>query len=62
MKSKCEKMGCIKSSSTDDQSELTAKGRYLMTVDETIRANWSNDGTIQEKWNALKSALCDAAG
>ena len=25
-------------------------------------ANWSNDGTVQGKWNTLKSALYDAAG
>jgi len=46
---------------TDEQGELTTKGRYLMTVDEMMRNNWSDDSSIQEKWNTLKRALSDAA-
>ena len=33
-----------------------------MTVDETLRTKWNNDGTIQEKWSTLNCALCVAAG
>ena len=52
---------CLQGECTDEQGELTTKGRYLMTVDEMIRNNWSDDSSIQEKWNTLKSALSDAA-
>jgi len=32
-----------------------------MIVDETLQTTRNDDGAIQEKWNALKSALCDGA-
>jgi len=52
---------CLQGECTDEQDELTTKGRYLMTADKMIRTNWSDDSSIQEKWNTLKSALSDAA-
>ena len=52
----------LQGGSVDGQGKLTTKGRYLMTVDETLGTNWNNDSTIQEKWSTLKCALCEAAG
>ena len=40
---------CLQGECTDEQGELTTKGRYLMTADEIIWTNWSDDSSIQEK-------------
>ena len=54
-RTQCAKVRC------SDQGELTAKGRNLVIVDETLQTTRNDDGTIQEKWNTLKSALYDGA-
>ena len=34
-------------------------GKYVMGVDELLKANWHENDNVQEKWNVLKFAVCE---
>ena len=51
----------LNGSNVDDQGNLTTMGKYLMGVDEPLKAKWQENDNVQEKWNILKCALCERA-
>ena len=45
----------------DDQGKLTTKGIFQDRVAQRLKSKWKNEGLAEEKWNLLKSTLCEAA-
>jgi len=39
----------LNESNVDDQGNLTTMGKYVMGVDEVLKANWHEDDNVQEK-------------
>ena len=48
-------ISCLQDGVIDDQGELTAKGRYSMSVNEQLEAHRNEHNDIHEKWNVMKS-------
>ena len=39
----------LNESNVDDQGNLTTMGKYVMGVDELLKANWHENDNVQEK-------------
>ena len=49
-------------SNTDERERETTRGKFVNKVCVTMKETWCSDGTVEEKWDVMKSALCEAAG
>ena len=47
---------------TDERGRETTRGKFMNKVCTTMKEAWCSDGTVEEKWEVMKSALCEAAG
>ena len=47
--------------SMDDKGRTTTRGKFENEVCERIQKEWKSDGTVEEKWNVMKTALCETA-
>ncbi len=47
--------------SVDDKGRLTVRGVYQKQVCEMVRESWEQEGSVEEKWTSVKSALCKSA-
>lgn len=47
---------------TDERGRETTRGKFVNKVCATMKEAWCSDGTVEEKWEVMKSALCEAAG
>ena len=47
--------------SMDDKGRNTIRGKFENEVCERIQKKWKSDGTVEEKWNVMKTALCETA-
>ena len=45
----------------DGRGMETTRERYLKIVGEKLMKQWEKAGNVEEKWNTLKSALCESA-
>ena len=51
----------LKGPESNEKGELTAKGWYIDMVSQCLEQLWSKEDTIEKKWEAVKSALCESA-
>ena len=51
----------LKGPESNEKGELTAKGQYIRMVSQCLDQLWNNEYTVEKKWKAVKSALCESA-
>lgn len=51
----------LKSRSVDDNGQNTTRGLFQEHVCSKPKEQWTNNGTVEEKWIAIKTALTKAA-
>ena len=47
--------------SEDDEGRETTRGVFQRKVSDRARELWKKKGTVEEKWGAVKAALCEPA-
>ena len=47
--------------SEDDKGRETTRGVFLRKVSDRARELWKEKVTVEEKWGAVKAALCETA-
>ena len=52
---------CLKGNCVDEQGKMTAKGFFVNGVSRRLQAAWNQEGSVEEKWTLLKTALTDTA-
>ena len=45
----------------DDKGRTTTRGTFENEVCERIQKEWKSNGTVEEKWKEMKTALCETA-
>ncbi len=45
----------------DARGRMTTRGKYLSGLKKRVCESWVEEGSVSEKWEVLKSALCDEA-
>lgn len=51
----------LQGQSVNDKGEKTSRGVFQEQVCERVKELWGSEGSVQEKWTAVKSALCESA-
>ena len=54
-------VSCLKGDCVDEQGKMTTKGLFVNGVSRRLQAVWNQEGSVEEKWTLLKTALTDAA-
>ena len=49
----------LKGKCFDETGRETAMGSFVRVVEEKLQAKWEECSGVQEKWDTLKTALCD---
>ena len=52
---------CLKGDCVDEQGKMTTKGLFVNGVSRRLQAAWNQEGSVEEKWTLLKTALTDTA-
>ena len=52
----------LKGRCRDERGRETTKGRFVSGVFERMCGMWRCDGSLEEKWSAMKTALRETAG
>ena len=45
----------------DTKGRVTTRGEYLDGLKKRVSESWMEEGSVSEKWEVLKSAICDEA-
>ena len=49
----------LKARCVDESGRETSMGSFVRVVEQELQTKWDETSTVQEKWDKLKSALCD---
>ena len=51
----------LQGASVDEEGEMTIRGKYQQRVGEGVNRAWDGEGSVEEKWEVMKAALCESA-
>lgn len=51
----------LQGASVDENGEITTRGKYQQSVGERVKEAWDTEGSVEEKWEVMKAALCESA-
>ena len=51
----------LKGRCVDESGRETSMGSFVRVVEQELQTKWDETSIVQEKWDTLKSALCDGA-
>ena len=54
-------VSCLKGDCVDEQGKMTATGLCVNGVSWRLQDAWNQEGSVEEKWTLLKTALTDTA-
>ena len=51
----------LKGRCVDDNGRETSIGSFVRVIEQVLQSKWDEANSVEEKWDTLKTALCDGA-